>query len=156
MVARKIAEDWVDLRNKAMALLQKEAELQEIVKLVGPDALPPTERALLEGARIIREAFLQQNAFHEVDTFCPEKKQYEMLRISLKFLDLINDAIKKNVYIEDILNLKCRETIARMATISNKTFEKEFKKIEKSMEEEILSLIKKVENISSKEVKENE
>ena len=152
----KIAEDWVDLRNKAMALLQKEAELQEIVKLVGPDALPPTERALLEGARIIREAFLQQNAFHEVDTFCPEKKQYEMLRISLKFLDLINDAIKKNVYIEDILNLKCRETIARMATISNKTFEKEFKKIEKSMEEEILSLIKKVENIYSKEVKENE
>ncbi|RLF29811.1 MAG: V-type ATP synthase subunit A, partial [Thermoplasmata archaeon] len=152
----KIAEDWVDLRNKAMALLQKEAELQEIVKLVGPDALPPTERALLEGARIIREAFLQQNAFHEVDTFCPEKKQYEMLRISLKFLDLINDAIKKNAYIEDILNLKCRETIARMATISNKTFEKEFKKIEKSMEEEILSLIKKVENIYSKEVKENE
>ena len=151
-----VAEDWIDLRNKAMALLQKEAELQEIVKLVGPDALPPAERALLEGARIIREAFLQQNAFHEVDTFCPEKKQYEMLRVSLKFLDLINDAIKKNVYIEDILNLRCREAIARMATISNKTFEKEFKKIEKSMEDEILSLIKKVEGVSSKEAKENE
>jgi len=151
-----VAEDWIDLRNKAMALLQKEAELQEIVKLVGPDALPPAERALLEGARIIREAFLQQNAFHEVDTFCPEKKQYEMLRISLKFLDLINDAIKKNVYIEDILNLRCREAIARMATISNKTFEKEFKKIEKSMEDEILSLIKKVEGVSSKEAEENE
>jgi len=151
-----VAEDWIDLRNKAMALLQKEAELQEIVKLVGPDALPPAERALLEGARIIREAFLQQNAFHEVDTFCPEKKQYEMLRVSLKFLDLINDAIKKNVYIEDILNLRCREAIARMATISNKTFEQEFKKIEKSMEDEILSLIKKVEGVSSKEAKENE
>jgi len=151
-----VAEDWIDLRNKAMALLQKEAELQEIVKLVGPDALPPAERALLEGARIIREAFLQQNAFHEVDTFCPEKKQYEMLKISLKFLDLINDAIKKNVYIEDILNLKCREAIARMATISNKTFEKEFKKIEKSMEDEILSLIKKAEGISPKEAEENE
>ena len=151
-----VAEDWIDLRNKAMALLQKEAELQEIVKLVGPDALPPAERALLEGARIIREAFLQQNAFHEVDTFCPEKKQYEMLKISLKFLDLINDAIKKNIYIEDILNLKCREAIARMATISNKTFEKEFKKIEKSMEDEILSLIKKAEGISPKEAEENE
>ena len=151
-----VAEDWIDLRNKAMALLQKEAELQEIVKLVGPDALPPAERALLEGARIIREAFLQQNAFHEVDTFCPEKKQYEMLRVSLKFLDLINDAIKKNVYIEDILNLRCREAIARMATISNKTFEKEFKKIEKSMEDEILSLIKKAEGISPKEAEENE
>ena len=151
-----VAEDWIDLRNKAMALLQKEAELQEIVKLVGPDALPPAERALLEGARIIREAFLQQNAFHEVDTFCPEKKQYEMLKISLKFLDLINDAIKKNIYIEDILNLRCREAIARMATISNKTFEKEFKKIEKSMEDEILSLIKKAEGISPKEAEENE
>ena len=153
---KNVAEDWIDLRNKAMALLQKEAELQEIVKLVGPDALPPAERALLEGARIIREAFLQQNAFHEVDTFCPEKKQYEMLKISLKFLDLINDAIKKNIYIEDILNLKCREAIARMATISNKTFEKEFKKIEKSMEDEILSLIKKAEGISPKEAEENE
>ncbi|MCK5636869.1 MAG: V-type ATP synthase subunit A, partial [Thermoplasmatales archaeon] len=66
---KEIGEEWLKLRNKAMALLQKESELQEIVKLVGPDALPPKERGLLESARMIREDFLQQSAFHEVDTF---------------------------------------------------------------------------------------
>lgn len=71
---KEIAPDWLKLRNRAMALLQKESELQEIVKLVGPDALPPRERALLESARMIREDFLQQSAFHEVDTYCSSKK----------------------------------------------------------------------------------
>jgi len=124
-----------------MTLLQKESELQEIVKLVGPDALPPRERAFLESARMIREDFLQQSAFHEVDTYCPEKKQYEMLRIMSKFSDLIQNAVEKNVHMDDILSIKSRESLARMGTVSNKEFEKRFKKIEQDLEKEIESLI---------------
>ena len=139
---KEIGEDWLKLRTKAMALLQKESELQEIVKLVGPDALPPRERATLESARIIREDFLQQSAFHETDTFCPGKKQYEMLRIMLKFSDLALDAVGKNVHIDDIINMKSRGQLARMKTVSNKQFEKLFKEMESELEKEIASLIK--------------
>jgi len=139
---KKIGEDWLQLRNKSMALLQKESELQEIVKLVGPDALPPRERGFLESARMIREDFLQQSAFHEVDTYCPEKKQYEMLRIMLKFSDKIQDAIDKGVHVDDIISMKSRESLARMSTTPNKEFEKRFQKVEGDLEKEIDSLIK--------------
>ena len=143
-----IGKDWAKLRSKALALLQKEADLQEIVKLVGPDALPQHERAILESARMLRESFLQQSAFHEVDTFCPEKKQYEMIRIILDFSDRMMDAIKKGVHIEDITKLKGMEAIARMATVPNDRFEEEFKKIEKSIEKEMSSLLRGVSNES--------
>ena len=141
---KDVGENWLQLRNKAMALLQKESELQEIVKLVGPDALPPKERALLESARMIREDFLQQSAFHDIDTYCPEKKQYEMLRIMSKFSDLIQNAIEKNVNMDDIISIKSRESIARMGTVPNKDFEKRFGKVENDLENEIESLIREV------------
>ena len=136
-----IGKGWYELRSRALALLQKEAELQEIVRLVGPDALPQQERAILEGARMIREDFLQQSAFHEIDTFCPEKKQYEMLRIILKFFDKMVSAINKGVHIEDILKMKSIEIIARMKIVDNEKFEKEFKKVEKEVEKEFESLV---------------
>jgi V/A-type H+-transporting ATPase subunit A len=139
---KEIGEDWLKLRGKAMALLQKESELQEIVKLVGPDALPSKERILLESARMIREDFLQQSAFHEVDTFCPGEKQYEMLRIMLKFSDLIQDAVEKNVHVDDIMGMKTYENIARMKTVLNKDFKKRFQEIERELEKEIDSFIK--------------
>ncbi len=135
-----IGENWALYRNKALSLLQTESELQEIVKLVGPDALPPGQRATLESARMIREDFLQQNAFHDVDTFCPGKKQYEMLRLILKFSDLIKEAVKKHVHIDDIITMKSREKLARMATVSNEEFEKRFKEIEQDLEKEINKL----------------
>jgi V/A-type H+-transporting ATPase subunit A len=138
---KEIGEDWLNLRNRAMAILQKESELQEIVKLVGPDALPPRERVVLESSRMIREDFLQQSAFHEIDTFCPSSKQYEMLNLILKFYDIINDAVNKNVHMDDILNMKSRENIARMKTISNKEFTKKFQAIEKELEKEVNSLV---------------
>jgi len=141
---KDVGENWLQLRNKAMALLQKESELQEIVKLVGPDALPPKERALLESARMIREDFLQQSAFHDIDTYCPEKKQYEMLRIMSKFSDLIQNAVEKNVHMDDIISIKSRESIARMGTVPNKDFEKRFGKVENDLENEIESLIRGV------------
>jgi len=127
-----------------MALLQKESELQEIVKLVGPDALPPKERTLLESARMIREDFLQQSACHDVDTYCSEKKQYEMLRIMSKYSDLILSAVEKNVTIEKIISMKSRESIARMGTIPIQEYDKKFKNIEKELEEEINKIIKEV------------
>ena len=139
---KEIGKDWLKLRNKAMALLQKESELQEIVKLVGPDALPPRERALLESARMIREDFLQQSAFHEVDTYCPGKKQYEMLRLTLKFSDKIQEAVDKNVHMDDILAMRSCENLARMKTVSNKEFRKRFQDIERELDKEIASLIK--------------
>jgi V/A-type H+-transporting ATPase subunit A len=138
---KEIGEDWLKLRNKAMALLQKESELQEIVKLVGPDALPPRERALLESARMIREDFLQQSAFHEIDTYCPGKKQYEMLRLTLKFSDRIQQTIEKNVHMDDILAMKSCENLARMKTVSNKDFKKKFQIIENELDKELESLI---------------
>jgi V/A-type H+-transporting ATPase subunit A len=139
---KKIGDEWLKLRNKAMAILQNESELQEIVKLVGPDALPPRERAMLESARMIREDFLQQSAFHEVDTYCPSKKQYEMLRLMLKYSDKILEAVAKNVHIDDIIAMKSRESLARMGTVPNKEFEKRFKDVEKEFEKEIDSLMK--------------
>ena len=139
---KEIGEEWLNLRNRAMALLQKESELQEIVKLVGPDALPPRERVLLESARMIREDFLQQSAFHEIDTFCPGKKQYEMLRLMLKFSDKIQDAVTKNVHIDDLIAMKSREGLARMKTVSNKDFDKKFKETEQLLDKEVNTLIK--------------
>jgi V/A-type H+-transporting ATPase subunit A len=140
---KEIGKDWLKLRNKAMALLQKESELEEIVKLVGPDALPPRERALLESARMIREDFLQQSAFHEIDTYCPGKKQYEMLRIALDFSAKIQNAVEKNVHMDDILAMKSCENLARMKTVPNKIFGKRFVEIEKELDKELSSLIKR-------------
>jgi V/A-type H+-transporting ATPase subunit A len=139
---KEIGEDWLKLRNKAMTLLQKESELQEIVKLVGPDALPQKERGILESTRMIREDFLQQSAFHETDTYCPGKKQYEMLRLILKFSDKILQLIEKNVHMDEIFSTKSREELARMKYFSNKDFEKRFKTLDKELDKELNSLIK--------------
>lgn len=142
----EIGKEWYEMRTRALALLQKEAELQEIVRLVGPDALPQHERALLEGARMIREDFLQQSAFHEIDTFCPERKQYEMLRIMLRFFDMMMQAIKRGVHIEDILKMKSRELIARMKIVDNERFDEEFGRIEEEIKKEFEALIGGKEN----------
>ncbi len=139
-----VSKEWYELRRRAMSILQRENELQEIVQLVGPDALPAREQALLETARSLREDFLQQNAFHDVDTYCPADKQYEMLRLILKFHNLITDAVEKGVSIEKIRKLKMKEDIAYMGRIKNEIYKEEFKKIEENMENEISSLVKEV------------
>ncbi|OYT56607.1 V-type ATP synthase subunit A [Euryarchaeota archaeon ex4484_162] len=84
-----------------------------------------------------------KSAFHEVDTYCPEKKQYDMLRIILSFSDKMHEAVEKGVHMDDIISIKSRELIARMGTFSNIDFEKHFKEIEQNMEKEIDNLIKK-------------
>jgi V/A-type H+-transporting ATPase subunit A len=133
---KEIGKEWYELRGKAMELLEKEAELQEIVKLVGPDALMSKDRIVLEGARMIREDFLQQSAFHPVDTYCPEFKQYELLRIILDFYSFMEKAIEKGIRVEELKELKSKESIARMKAIPNEEFEERFKEIEERIKAE--------------------
>jgi len=111
--------DWKDLRAQVMYLLQKEVELQEIVQLVGPDALPESEKAILEVTRMIREDFLQQSAYHDVDSFCPLEKQYMMLRVILSFYERVNVAMGKGVPLSKILKLSVKADIGRMKELAD-------------------------------------
>ena len=108
-----VAEDWSALRNEAMALLQEEANLEEIVRLVGIDALSEGDRLKLEVAKSIREDYLQQNAFHEVDTYASLGKQYKMLKAVLSFQVEAKRALDAGVYLDKILKLPIRDRIAR-------------------------------------------
>ncbi len=112
--SRTIARDWRELRDKAMYLLQKEVELQEIVQLVGPDALPDSEKAILEVTRMIREDFLQQSAYSDTDSFCPIEKQYLMLKVIMSYYEQVNLAMNRGVSLRQIQALPLRVAIGRM------------------------------------------
>ncbi|MBS3059236.1 MAG: V-type ATP synthase subunit A, partial [Candidatus Diapherotrites archaeon] len=122
--ANYVSSDWTENMRKAMALLQKEAELQEIVQLVGPDALPEKEQAILDAARMIREDFLQQSAFSEIDASASLKKQYRMLKAILKFYNKAIDALDLGVQLKAVTSLKVRESIARMKEITENDVDK--------------------------------
>jgi V/A-type H+-transporting ATPase subunit A len=107
------AADWSELRTEAMALLQEEASLDEIVRLVGIDALSEKDRLKLEAAKSIREDYLQQNAFHEVDTYTSLNKQYKMLKLIVSFYREGERALEKGIYLKNILALEVRDRIAR-------------------------------------------
>lgn len=114
--ADNVAPDWHEMRDRAMFILQKETELQEIVQLVGPDALPESEKAILEVARMLREDFLQQFAFDEVDAYCPPKKAYIMLKVILAFYDATAAALNRGVSLNQILDMPHKDKIAGMKT----------------------------------------
>lgn len=135
-----VSKDWSDMRNTAMALLQKEDELKEIVQLVGPDALPESERLILEVSRMIREDFLQQNAFHDQDAFCPLPKQIAMLKLILDFHERAKKSLDKGVAVADIAAMKIKDVFARLKEQDNKTFEKYAKDVHNKMESEFSSL----------------
>jgi V/A-type H+-transporting ATPase subunit A len=111
-----VAPDWIDYRDRAMSVLQKETELQEIVQLVGPDALPESEKIILEIARMLREDFLQQFAFDEVDAYCPPLKAYWMLKVIMAFYDAAVAALNRGASLHQILELPLRDDIAMMKT----------------------------------------
>ncbi len=113
---------WRAMRDQAMRLLQKEEQLQEIVQLVGPDALPDNERLILEVTKMLREDFLQQNAYHEVDAFCPIEKQTMMLEVILAFYLLSQEALARGADIRALAALKVKDAIARMKEHDNATF----------------------------------
>jgi V/A-type H+/Na+-transporting ATPase subunit A len=112
--SRNIAPDWRELREKSMYLLQKEVELQEIVQLVGPDALPDSEKAILDVTRMIREDFLQQSAYSDTDSFCPIEKQYLMLKVIMTYYEQANLAMNRGVGLRQVQQLPLKAMIGRM------------------------------------------
>ncbi|MBG0768638.1 ATP synthase subunit A [Methanococcus maripaludis] len=137
------AADWRSLRDEAMTLLQKEAELQEIVQLVGPDALPDRERVILEIARMLREDFLQQDAYHEVDSYCSPLKQYNMLKIIMTFYKKGLDAVAKGADPAGISAVTVKGDIARMKYLTDDEFiNTKVPEIINKMESELGALIK--------------
>jgi V/A-type H+/Na+-transporting ATPase subunit A len=125
-----VGADWRKTRDEAMILLQKESELQEIVQLVGPDALPDRERITLESTRMIREDFLQQNAYHEVDTYCSSSKQYQMLKTIIMFQEQATAALERGAASADLTALNVKEDIGRMKYIPEAEFDEKVKEIQ--------------------------
>ena len=111
--SKTVAQDWVGLRTELMGLLQDEAELEEIVQLVGMDALSAPDRLKLEAARSIREDFLHQNAYDDIDTYTPLPKQYAMMKLILSFYDRSRAALEDGVDVEALVALPVREAIGR-------------------------------------------
>ncbi len=138
------SKDWKALRGEAMGILQKEAELKEIVQLVGPDALPEKERIVIETAKMLREDFLQQNAFHEVDTYCSCNKQAGMLRTILGLHKSCLSAVDKNVPAAKLADLAVKAKISRMKEIPEDKFDAQSKQIGQEGNTEIASLEKEV------------
>lgn len=129
-----VNSEFPKLRSEALALLQKDKELQDIVALVGPDALPPSEKIILETARMIKEDFLQQNAFHEIDSFCSLEKQYLMLKTILRFYEKASDLYKKGAIVADIFNHSAVVKIARMKYIDRSEIETSLNELMKEID----------------------
>lgn len=141
-----VASDWMDCRGRIMHLLQEEAELEEIVKLVGMDALSAPDRLKLEAARSIREDFLHQNAFHETDTYTSLDKQYKMMHLVLAYFDLSTMALKNSADIEKLVSLPVRERVGRFKYVQNENAEKEYEDIMLNLEKSINNLTTKGDN----------
>jgi len=133
---------WPDNRARLMETLQKEAELQEVVQLVGPDALQESDRLLLEVSRMLREGFLQQNAVSETDATCSLEKQHGMLTLLLDFLDMAKEAVAKHVPLPSILALPEREELARLREASEADFSRVSNDVEGRLKRAIDSLAK--------------
>lgn len=123
--AKHVAFDWPDLTQEALALLQREVELLEIVQLVGPDALAETERAVLASTRMLREDFLQQSAYEGTDRFCPIDKAYWMLKTILDFHHRTQAALKAGVSLEKITTLPILSEVARMKELPLESAQKD-------------------------------
>ena len=136
-----VSEEWTTLRARLMALLSDEASLDEIVKLVGMDALSPTDRLKMETARSIREDFLHQLAFHEVDTYSSLRKQYLMMKLVLRFYDGSLDALKKGADIEKLVSIPSRESIGRFKYVPEKDIEDTYKTVCAAIDSEIKAVV---------------
>jgi V/A-type H+-transporting ATPase subunit A len=137
---KEVAKEFTALRQEAMSLLQKEAELQEIVQLVGPDALPEDEKLVLFTSKSLKEDYLQQNAYHDVDAFCSLEKQYTMLKTILGFYNRAKQSVENGAKIGKIATLKVNEKIARLK--EQKDFKKASKEIGQEIEQELVKLEK--------------
>ena len=128
-----VSPEWMKCRGSMMLLLQEEAELEEIVKMVGIDALSAEDRLKMETARSIREDFLHQNSFHAIDTYTPLEKQLYMMRLILEFHSRAGEALAAGKDIKDILNLPVREKIGRYKYTPNEDIERVYSEIERAI-----------------------
>lgn len=136
--AENVASDWNQLKRRAMAILQENAELEEIVMLVGSDALPEDQQLTLEVARMIINFWLAQSAFHPVDTFCPYKKQYDLLKAILTYRDYAFDALRRGVAVDQIKSVPSKDALAKLRMVED--YEPELKKVMDQMKAEFEAL----------------
>ncbi len=136
-----VDKDWMELRARMMHLLHDESELEEIVKLVGMDALSAPDRLKLEAARSIREDFLHQDAFHEVDTYTSLEKQCIMMKLVLEYFDLSVEALDRGASVDGLVKLPVRESIGRFKYIENNKMQKEYQNIMEELRTEIDKLL---------------
>lgn len=134
---KNVADDWVELRTKIMRLLQDEAELDEIVQLVGMDALSAPDRLKLEASRSIREDFLHQNAFDEIDTYTSLDKQHKMLMLIIDFYEKSLEALNSGVDIEKLIALPVREQIGRFKYTEPEKVAENFEKVAAQLAKEL-------------------
>ena len=137
-----VSAEWYALRGRLMSILQEESELEEIVKLVGMDALSPGDRLKLEAARSIREDYLHQNAFDATDTYTSLNKQYLLMRLILAFYDKSSDAIARGASIESIVSMPCRERIGRFKYVPEDSTDKDYEQIMAELENDIENAVK--------------
>ena len=133
-----VAPDFVTMRERAMDMLQVESELQEIVQLVGSDSLPDEQQLLLEVTRLVREVFLQQNAFHPIDTYSPFTKQYALMKAIMKFGDMANDALKSGALVSQIVKLDSKNDLPKIRFEEN--FEANMNTVLAKMDKEFAAL----------------
>ena len=139
----QVAEDWMEGRQKMMTLLQEEAELEEIVKMVGMDALSPSDRLKMEAARSIREDFLHQNSFHEVDTYTSLRKQYMMMELVLGFYNKSMEALKQGASVDKLIKMPVREAIGRFKYTHEDRLDEAFNEIMDKLAEEVANTLEK-------------
>ncbi len=132
--AKNVSPEFMPLRAKAMEILQKEAELQAIVQLVGPDALPDRERLVLDAAKMIREDFLQQHSFEEIDCYTSLKKQFLLLKIIMHYYDKANAALSLDAPLDKIVSISEKREIAGLKRAPEQGFDKRISELERSID----------------------
>ncbi len=140
-----VNEEWISIRQEMMSLLQEEAELNEIVQMVGMDALSPTDRLKMEASRSIREDFLHQNSFHEIDTYTSLEKQYLMMKLVIGYYNEGVKALDSGADIKDLIDLSVREDIGRFKYTEEKDIDKEYKRISELLSDQMLKTRNKEE-----------
>ncbi len=135
----KVSPEWADTRATALKLLQQEADLEEIVRLVGPEALPEGDKLLLLVARMIREDFLMQSAYHEIDTYCPPVRAHLMLKTIIKFYELTQEMLDSGIDVGGIRSSPMVYRISRMKDIPNDVFEERIKELWSEMEASLVA-----------------
>ncbi|HIK01815.1 TPA: ATP synthase subunit A [archaeon] len=151
--SENIGKEFVDNQKEGMALLQKEAQLQEIVQIVGSDAIPEKDQMILETARLIRESYLQQNAFHEIDTYCSLERQMMMMKFNLAFGRQGQKAVEAGVLLEKIGGMESKTEFLQLKFASEKEFKAKYDSVTDKMKKEFEKLIKNAGSLNQEDVK---